>query len=173
MRRELTRHDGPRPPRGRAVRVRAARRADRAAVVALWTEADRVHAELQPNYFRGDGKLDPRLVEGLEQASDARELFVAERDGLVIGFVLVELLDPARLSRTSRNRRGHIDTLVVASRVRRGGCGRKLVEAAAAWARARQVDEILLTVWKGNDSAEQFYTALGLQVISQVMRLRL
>ena len=155
----------------RGVRVRVARRADRGAITALWALADRMHASLQPDYFRGDGRLDPRLLDALERASDRRELFVAERQGGVIGFVLVELLEQTRGE--MRGRRGHIDTLVVAERIRRAGCGTMLVAAAAEWARVRRVEELLLTVWAGNESAERFYEALGLEPVSQVLRLTL
>jgi GNAT superfamily N-acetyltransferase len=157
----------------RRLKVRPARRGDRAAVSALWASADRLHAQLHPRYFRGDGRLDPRLADGLERANEARELFVAERDGDVIGFVLVELLEPVRASLPGRGRRGHIDTLVVAERARRGGCGRRLIEAAVDWARAHRIDELLLTVWAGNVEAERFYAAIGLQPVSSVLRLTL
>jgi ribosomal protein S18 acetylase RimI-like enzyme len=157
--------------RPRAVRVRVARRSDRAAITALWAVADRAHAELHPRYFRGDGRLDARLAEALDRQALARELFVAERGGAVVGFLMVEQLEAARAANSMRGRRAHIDTLVVARDARRLGCGRKLVEAAVAWARARRLEEILLTVWAGNKSAERFYTALGLQPISSVLRL--
>jgi ribosomal protein S18 acetylase RimI-like enzyme len=155
------------------VRVRAARRGDRAAVAALWAVADREHAALQPKYFRGDGSLDPRLVEGLERSSESRELFVAEREGSVVGFVLVEVLEPSRRATLVRGRRGHIDTLVVAEHARRHGCGRLLVEAATEWARLRRAEELLLTVWTGNREAERFYAALGMKPVSSVLRLLL
>jgi GNAT superfamily N-acetyltransferase len=158
---------------GRGLKVRVARRSDRAAVAALWESADMMHARLHPAYFRGDGRLDPRLADGLERASESRELFVAEQQGSVIGFVLVELLEPARASAVARARRGHIDTLVVAERARRKGCGRRLVEQAIEWARAHRVEEMLLTVWAGNVDAERFYRALGLQPVSSVLRLGL
>jgi len=162
-----------RDPVRRAIKIRSARRSDRSAVAALWQIADRMHAELHPQYFRGDGRLDPRLADGLERASEGRELLVAERDGGVIGFVLVELLEPSRHAHAVRGRRGHIDTLVVAERARRTGCGRRLIEAAVEWARAHRVEELLLTVWAGNASAERFYAALGLQPVSSVLRLGL
>ena len=155
------------------VRVRSARRADRAAVTALWSEADRLHSALHPGYFRGDGRLDPRLEAAFDRLSDGRELLVADRGAKVIGFVLVELLEPARLGRVVTGRRGHIDTLVVAVEARRTGCGRQLVEAAVAWARARRAEELLLTVWSGNEAAERFYERLGLSAVSRVMRLPL
>ncbi|MDB4965572.1 MAG: GCN5-related N-acetyltransferase domain protein [Myxococcales bacterium] len=66
-------------------------------------------------------------------------------------------------------RRGHIETLIVARRQRRLGCGRALMQAATTWARARGAGQLLLTVWSGNDDAERFYSALGYRSISQVL----
>jgi ribosomal protein S18 acetylase RimI-like enzyme len=159
--------------RARTPRVRPARREDRAAIQALWTDVDRIHAALHPNYFRGDGRLDPRLAEAIERVSEARELLVAEREGVVVGFVLVEMLEPSKHGRNVRNRRGHIDALIVAPSARRSGCGRRLMEAACNWARTRRAEELLLTVWAGNQVAERFYEDLGLERVSHVMRMSL
>jgi GNAT superfamily N-acetyltransferase len=161
-----------RAPASRAIKVRVARRSDRAAIAALWESADKMHARLHPEYFRGDGRLDPRLADGIDRDSEGRELFVAELSGGVVGFVLVELLEPIR-GHVSRGRRGHIDTLVVAERARRKGCGRRLVDEAIAWARQHRAMEMLLTVWAGNDAAEHFYRSLGLSPVSSVLRLSL
>ncbi len=154
-------------------RVRPVRRGDRRAVTTLWADADRLHAELHPSYFFGDGRLDARLDKALERESELRELYVAERGTMIVGFVLVEILEPSRQASALRGRRGHIDTLVVAEGARRAGCGRRLLEAAAAWARARRAEELLLTVWAGNDDAERFYEHLGLTSLSRVMKLSL
>lgn len=158
--------------RGRVI-VREARRADRSSIARLWLEADRMHKHLHPEYFQGDGRVDPRLEQCLDQQSDSREIFVAERDGTVVGFVLVEILAPSRLHRATARRRGHIDILIVAPGARRLGCGRRLLETAAYWARLRRVEEVLLTVWAGNDEAEAFYEAQGLESVSRVMRMKL
>jgi ribosomal protein S18 acetylase RimI-like enzyme len=168
MKRTSLRRAEPRGPN-----VRAARRGDRAAISALWADVDRLHASLHPTYFRGDGRLDSRLADAIERVAETRELLVAERDGTVVGFVLVEMLEPSRLGRGQRNRRGHIDALIVAPGARRSGCGRRLMEAACNWARVRRAEELLLTVWAGNDGATRFYESLGLERVSHVMRLAL
>lgn len=169
----MTRRAAPaRPAARRDDHIRPARRSDRSIVAALWTQADQLHADLHPCYFRGDGQLDARLDKALAPGTDAHEIFVVERASTVIGFVLVELLDPKK-GNAGLGRRAHIDTLVVAASARRGGCGRRLIDAAAAWAKARRAEELLLTVWAGNDDAERFYERIGLQAVSRVMKLPL
>jgi ribosomal protein S18 acetylase RimI-like enzyme len=66
-------------------------------------------------------------------------------------------------------RRGHIETLIVAGAQRRRGIGRALMGAATDWARGHGAHQLLLTVWAGNDDAERFYAALGYRTISQVL----
>ena len=103
-------------------------------------------------------------------ARDEALLLTEDSTGVVCGLVHVSVYDtPARPTMVPR-RRAHIDDLVVAARVRRRGIGRALVAAASDWARTKGAIEILLTVWAGNDAAEQFYAALGFAPLSQVMR---
>jgi ribosomal protein S18 acetylase RimI-like enzyme len=66
-------------------------------------------------------------------------------------------------------RRAHVEELVVAKGQRRRGCGRALAEAAGVWAREHGAQEVLLTVWEGNDAATRFYEALGWRQVSRVL----
>jgi len=91
-------------------------------------------------------------------------------DGRLVGAVTVRVFDtPADPSMVPR-RRAHVDTLVVDRRHRRGGVGTRLMEAAAAWGRARGAVELVLTVWSGNQAAEAFYRSLGYMEISRALR---
>jgi len=153
--------------------VRPARRADTRAITALFATSEQLHAELHPRYFRGEGDLDPRLIETMLRPTEQRAILIAERDGRVIGFVHVEVLEPRRSASGRLGRRGHIDSLVVAPGARRSGCGRHLVDAAAECARARAAEELLLTVWSGNVEAERFYDRIGFSDVSTIKRLAL
>ena len=66
-------------------------------------------------------------------------------------------------------RRAHVETLVVGRKHRRRGIGRRLMEAAAAWARGHGAVEVVLTTWVGNDDAEAFYERLGYRELSRVL----
>jgi ribosomal protein S18 acetylase RimI-like enzyme len=70
-------------------------------------------------------------------------------------------------------RRAHIEDLVVAGGMRRRGVGRRLMRAAAAWARTRGAGQLVLTVWAGNRDAARFYRALGYSELSRVLKLDL
>jgi ribosomal protein S18 acetylase RimI-like enzyme len=87
----------------------------------------------------------------------------------LVGAVLVRLYDtPADPAMVVR-RRAHIEALIVDKNHRRAGVGTGLMSAATSWARDRGAEEVVLTVWSGNDAAEAFYQRLGYRRISQAL----
>jgi ribosomal protein S18 acetylase RimI-like enzyme len=160
-----------------AVRVRPARLEDHDAVGRLRRELANVHARIQPGFFQGgpgEGEAAShvdlawlRQVLGGADGHDA--VLVAERDRSVVGFVQVGLRDAPADPELSRARRVHVEALAVARGVRRVGVGRRLMEEAEAWGRARGALEVVLTVWAGNRAAERFYRALGYATVSRVL----
>ena len=164
-------------PRGDAAarwRVRAAADDDLDALTRLWHEADALHAKLSPSFFR---RADPergrqRAVDTLRDAEESRHetiLVACDDRGSVHGALHVQVYDtPVALTMVPQ-RRGHIETLIVARTRRRRGCGRALMTAATEWAREQGATQVLLTVWDGNEDAQRFYAALGYRTISQVL----
>jgi|SRR5579883_3075574 len=148
--------------------VRRASLADERAVFALWRETDALHARLRPDFFRaGSGREParfPRLVAGAHEL-----LLVAERAGAVIGLLHATLEDTPPTPEMAPRWRLHVADLVVTRDCRRLGIGRALVEHAEAWGRARGAEQLVLTVWSGNRTAERFYRALGLLPVARVL----
>lgn len=137
---------------------------------ALWRQADALHARLAPAFFRvprGGTRSRAQLVE-LLGARDVG-LFVAERAGALVGLALVRLHRPARDPLAVPARRGYLEELVVDRRHRGAGVGRALMEHVEAWCRGRGARQLLLTVWRGNESAAAFYDRLGYGEISRVV----
>jgi diamine N-acetyltransferase len=153
-----------------AVRTRAARREDHAALEALWRSVDELHARLLPAYFRRTG-VPARAHEFVDEALGGRDqkVLVAELGGKVVGLVHVELYDTPPVPAMVPRRRAHIEDLVVAGGHRRAGIGRLLMREAARWAHARGATQVVLTVWRGNDAARRFYEALGFREVSRVL----
>lgn len=144
--------------------MRAAGAKDRDAAARLLELAEALHAELQPQFFRpsaGPRRIFP--VDGDET------LLVAERDGSVCGLLRARVSESAADGGMVRARRALVEELVVDPSQRRRGCGRALLDAAAAWARTRGARQLVLTVWEGNRDAAEFYAALGYRRISQVL----
>lgn len=151
--------------------IRRARLDDHAAIASLLDEVDTLHAELLPSYFRRP-RGAPRPPEELARILTAFDeaIFVSEEpQGAVVGFVHVQLYDTPPVAVMVPRRRAHVDNVVVTRAARRRGHGRRLMEAAAAWAREHGAEEILLTVWAGNEAAERFYAALGFGRVNCVL----
>jgi ribosomal protein S18 acetylase RimI-like enzyme len=147
--------------------VRRARHDDWPGVEALLREVDELHASLAPAYFRAGARAEIEWRRLLGEATAAA--WVATGSAATLGFLAVRIYetppDPTMVPR----RRGHLETLVVATRARRRGIGRRLVVAAADWARAQGAVEMVLTTWAGNAAADAFYERLGYRVLSRVL----
>jgi ribosomal protein S18 acetylase RimI-like enzyme len=87
----------------------------------------------------------------------------------LLGGVLVRLYDTPADPVMVPRRRAHVEAIVVDEHHRRAGIGTALMNAAAAWARERGAEEIVLTVWAGNAAAEAFYLRLGYGVVSRAL----
>lgn len=138
------------------VEVRRYRDADRAAVVAVgrrlttgmatWRDP-RVLAEAAAGW----------VVSSLDRAgSDDRAVFVAEEEGVVVGFVTV-----TERAHFTGEVEGYVGELAVAETATRSGTGRALMAAAEAWARDRGLRRLSLDTGAGNGGARAFYAALG------------
>lgn len=154
--------------------VRPAGEGDVEALARLWHEADELHARLSPGFFRrADAERGrQRAAEALRDIDEGghEAIFVAgDASGEIRGACHLQIYDTPAGHTLVPERRGHVETLIVARQFRRAGCGRALMQAATEWARARGAGQLLLTVWAGNESAERFYAALGYRTISQVL----
>jgi len=154
--------------------VRRANTEDRPAIEALWREVDRVHARLQPGFFRlagGSPRTNTFLMDALHDQDEIVLLAIA--DGAAVGLVHAQIYDTPATPTLKPCRRAHIEDLVVTRSWRRRGLGRQLMAAAASWARANRAQQIVLTVWEGNLAARRFYDALGYRDVSRTLKLDL
>jgi len=158
----------------RPATIRRANTEDRLAIEALWREVDQVHARIQPSFFRltsGPPRTNTFITDALHNRDEI--VLVAVADGTAVGLVHAQLYDTPATPTLKPCRRAHIEDLVVTRSWRRRGLGRRLMAAAASWARANRARQIVLTVWEGNQTARRFYDALGYCDVSRTLKLDL
>lgn len=139
--------------------IRLARAADAGALGALWSELDRLHSELHPGFFRMAAR-PAAYLRGLLAAPNEL-VFVAEQAGELCGCLTARLYDTPEQPLFRPRRRVQLDDLVVLPSARRRGIGRRLMAAAETWARENGAEQLVLTVWQGNDEAAAFYAQTG------------
>jgi ribosomal protein S18 acetylase RimI-like enzyme len=156
------------------LQVRKAERRDLEAVGRLGAMLIRTHYAFDHDRF-----LAP--VEGTEKAYasflghalDSRDacVFVAERDGVIVGYVFAAL-EPLNWKEL-RGPSGFIHDVAVAEEARRSGIGTKLIEAAVAWLREHGAPRVILGTAAHNTIARSLFRQLGFRetMIEMTMEL--
>jgi ribosomal protein S18 acetylase RimI-like enzyme len=154
--------------------IRLASEADYGALGPVFAEAERYHREALPHVFRApQGRFPPPSLfrQWVSEAGSA--VFVADDAGDLVGFVTVRADSAPDEGILQPRDFAVVDTLAVRSDQRRRGIGRSLLEAVHGWARERRLGHVSLNVWEFNQSAIDFYRALGYQTVSRQMEYAL
>jgi ribosomal protein S18 acetylase RimI-like enzyme len=132
--------------------VRRAEARDAAAVVALWTLGYVTEGE--------GGRVEPYGEEDFHETMQRGDVFVAEREGALVG--IVALLGPDEPSRAvAREDEAELARLVVGAGARRQGIGRALAERCAEIAREEGWRAIALWSRPYQKAAHRLYESLG------------
>ena len=145
-----------------AIEVRKAEPRDLEALGRLGAMLVRVHYAFDPKRF-----IAPR--DGIESAyaaflgralnsSDAC-VFVAERDGVVAGYVFAALEPPSW--KELRGPAGFIHDVVVEESARREGIATRLMDAANDWLRSRGAPRVILGTAAPNAGARALFRKMG------------
>ena len=150
------------------VSVRLARPEDLVALAHLLDEIVAFHHGEDPTQFREPAAVEHyHYLEERLQDPDAA-VFVAEDQGDLAGIAITVIREAPPL--LNPNRFVLLENLAVATKFRRTGVGRKLVDAAVLWTRARDMQELDLNVYEFNHSAIRFYEAIGFRTVSRRMK---
>jgi len=138
-----------------SIAVRSATPADEEAVLALFEELFDPPGRRPPDYTRARGAF------GFRHAlanPDADLLLTVADDGAIVGLASVYVdLESIRFGR-----RCWLEDLVVTARRRSQGIGRRLLDAATAWARERGCTHLQLNSAASRKDAHRFYLASGM-----------
>ena len=145
--------------------VRPGMRDDAAAAARLWVRSAREHTAYDPVYATASDaeKVMRRFLADLSSSSHSC-LFVAERNGEVVGFLSGELREgsPAFKPKTW----AAVEDIYVVPDHRSLGIGHALFGECREWAEQKGADGISLQVAAGNTRARKFYEDLGFREVS-------
>ncbi|AWR85371.1 aminoglycoside 6'-N-acetyltransferase [Meiothermus taiwanensis] len=96
--------------------------------------------------------------------------FVAEQNGQLVGFVEVSLRDYAEGCESSPV--GYLEGWYVVPEHRKTGIGRRLVQAAEDWARAKGCSEMASDSELSNTQGQQAHARLGYQEVERMVCFR-
>jgi ribosomal protein S18 acetylase RimI-like enzyme len=96
-------------------------------------------------------------------------LLVAEREGRLIGMILLRVREAPDVPILVPRRYAAVEDVAVRKECRRSGVGRALMEEAHQWARAQGLRQVELNVWEFNQEAINFYEKLGYRTASRKM----
>lgn len=154
------------------VSVRRAQAADHDALRAIWQESATAFVKADPRY-----QLAPDAAAQWETAlrgwlaQDATAIFVAEREGKVLGYIIGTLTD--NLPGLLPARYGYVSDLAVDFHAKTGGVGRALLEKLKTWFLAQGVSHVEARVPYRHPVAQAFWRAIGADKVYEQMWLKL
>ena len=98
---------------------------------------------------------------------DENGVFVAERDGRVVGYVFCDII------KEGNGLTLYIDDLCVDPEVRSRGIGRMLIDRAKEYAKEKNCGFLMLNVWEFNENAVAFYEKYGFSTRTRHMELKI
>ena len=148
--------------------IRLATLDDVKAVSAIYEEFFAFHGELQPEYSRAakeSGAYPTHII-----TSDSDDLFVAERSGMIVGFLHIMREKTPPYDCVVPHAYAECVDLFVLPTHRKRGIATALLNAAKDWARRHKLDYLELKVVAGNQNAINFYSHQGFCSAVHIMR---
>lgn len=151
------------------VLIRSARAEDTQDVLHLLAQIAEYHYNGRPDLFKKGSKYSAEQFE--EMLLDAqRPVFVAQdAQGAIIGYALCKIQRICDHPVLADCDSLYIDDLCVDEQVRGLQIGRRLYEAASAFAKESGLYSVTLNVWEFNANAVRFYERCGMKTQRRTM----
>ena len=151
------------------MKIRRAENRDIERILFLLSQVLEVHASIRPDIFvSGTTKYSENELKEMV-ADDNKPIYVAEEEGVVLGYVFCQIKEPPFTSTMVKRKTIYIDDLCVDSSSRGRHVGEQLFEFVKEEARRLGCYDITLNVWTGNDGAERFYEKMGMKTRERQM----
>jgi GNAT superfamily N-acetyltransferase len=165
--------------------IRPATTADRPRLIELFQKEIAYQRGFAP-FFDFSADFDWERFAELKLNNRNEKVFVAETDGIVLGYLDVRVIGPSHfpfmkklVGRIFRRRIapsfvrtgtvGWLEDCYVESQCRRQGIGAALVVQGLAWLRGRGADRIELATFAANDSGRAFWEKQGFSAYRLLM----
>lgn len=141
--------------------VRFAQEKDLDRINELRKQVNDIHVEGRPDIFKAGfgAELRNHAQELLNRENS--DIIVAERDGIICGMTCVDYVNKPETPFGNARCFYHVQEIAVDANHRRQGVAKELLEFMIADAKKRKLGKIELDVWEFNDSAIEFYQAVG------------
>ena len=154
--------------------VRTATGADAAAIARLNALVQELHHRELPQLFKApDPEAFLPMVGAWLEKGERTGFIATVESGDDVGYVLLAVRQRPETSLTRPATVAELDQIAVDPRHRRQGVGSALVQEVVNHARDLGVDAVELTVHSFNEGAVAFFSAMGLTVATNRMRLPL
>ncbi|MBW2264349.1 MAG: GNAT family N-acetyltransferase [Deltaproteobacteria bacterium] len=157
------------PPAPAGVSIRPARRKDRGEVLGMSLALLEEHRRSYGSDMVNDRGTHRQIRRTVSSHIRKGAVLVAEREGALIGFVL---LSRARFVLRTARPTGSITDIYVEPGQRGRGVGSSLLGAGLAWLRSRGYHRVLLNVTAGNP-ARKLYERAGFRPFAESMEIKL
>ncbi len=141
--------------------VRFAEEKDLEAVNELRKQVNDIHVAGRPDVFKPGFGAELRDYAKVIMDRENSDIIVAERNGVICGMVCVEYVNKPETPYGKARSYYHVIEIAVDVNHRRQGVAKELFEFMIAEAKKRKLSKIELDVWEFNESAIEFYQAVG------------
>lgn len=146
------------------LKIRRAAESDMEVINKLLYQVLKVHSDARPDLFKaGTKKYGDEELKAII-ADDHRPIFVAEKEGTVLGYAFCVHQQYIDNNNMTDIRTLYIDDLCVDETARNAHVGRQLYEYVLNFAREQGYYNVTLNVWADNGNAVKFYEKLGLKI---------
>jgi len=140
--------------------IRRARPDDSDAIGELYTELEKDAVYYQPEHFVMSAK-GARDMSALFEGDDTQVMFIAEDEGMVIGFLHAAILKAADIPCLKPQMNVYIRDMVVTETYRSRGIGSLLMDAVKEYGIMNGADFIRTQVFPMNKDGLRFYSKNG------------
>ncbi|MBR4067780.1 MAG: GNAT family N-acetyltransferase [Clostridia bacterium] len=143
------------------ITIRDMQQQEAAEIAALHEQIQTIHANGRPDLFIADYE-DAMGLMLWHAAQEDKRVLVAERDSQLLGYAVIQYVNREATPYSHARRSVHVEELCVDENHRRSGAGRALMSYITEDAKKRAYPRVELDVWDFNESARNFYHAIGM-----------